>query len=62
MSRSVKKGPYVDEKVLKKVQKQKGSGEKAEGQLFLTCDRLRPISARKRPKCKNVVRAIRGGE
>ncbi|MEE9559049.1 MAG: 30S ribosomal protein S19 [Candidatus Brocadiales bacterium] len=28
MSRSVKKGPYVDEKVLKKVLKQKGAGEK----------------------------------
>ncbi|MDR1721143.1 MAG: 30S ribosomal protein S19 [Endomicrobium sp.] len=28
MSRSTKKGPYVDEKLLKKVQKLNGSGEK----------------------------------
>lgn len=28
MSRSVKKGPYVDEKLMKKVMKQKGSGQK----------------------------------
>lgn len=28
MSRSSKKGPYIDEKLMKKVQKQKASGEK----------------------------------
>lgn len=28
MSRSIKKGPYVDEKLMKKVAKQKGSGLK----------------------------------
>lgn len=29
MSRSSKKGPYIDEKLMKKVQKQKDTGEKA---------------------------------
>lgn len=29
MARSSKKGPYIDEKLLKKVQKQKENGEKA---------------------------------
>lgn len=28
MSRSVKKGPYVDTKLMKKVQKQKGTGQR----------------------------------
>jgi len=28
MSRSSKKGPYIDEKLLKKIQKQKASGDK----------------------------------
>ena len=28
MSRSVKKGPYVDAKLMKKVQRQRGSGER----------------------------------
>jgi small subunit ribosomal protein S19 len=29
MSRSLKKGPYIDEKVMKKVQKQKETGDRA---------------------------------
>lgn len=29
MSRSSKKGPYIDEKLMKKIMKQKSSGEKA---------------------------------
>ena len=29
MSRSAKKGPYIDEKIMKKVQKQKQSGDKS---------------------------------
>lgn len=42
MSRSSKKGPYVDEKLLKKVQAQKQSGQKAPVKTWARASQIAP--------------------
>lgn len=42
MSRSLRKGPYIDEKLLKKVLKQKESGEKTPIQTWARASQMPP--------------------
>lgn len=42
MSRSLKKGPYIDEKLLKKVQKQKESGDRSPIKTWARASQISP--------------------
>jgi len=42
MSRSLKKGPYIDEKLLKKIQKQKESGDRSPIKTWARASQISP--------------------